>query len=128
MDARGCDITHLWLIWICGFKFSTKTLHFSDASVEATAGLDDILFTIEPEAVCGEGGVSACSGGTTEVVLAEGDGEGGVGGENELLVALAPVSKDILDLMYMNELTIDHFIQAMLTGAEVVAWKTDMVG
>lgn len=95
--------THLWLIGICGFKFCTKTLHFCDAGVEATAGLDEIFFTIEPKVICSEGGVSASCSGATEVVLAEGDRKGGVGREDELLITLAPVSRDVLDLIYMNK-------------------------
>jgi hypothetical protein len=87
---------HLWLIRICGFKLCTETFHLGDACVEATAGLDDIFFAIEPEAIGGKGGISAGGSGTTEVVLAEGDREGRVGREDELFIALAPVSGECI--------------------------------
>jgi len=65
--------THFGLIEICSFKFSTKAFHFCNARVETAARLYEIFLAIEPETVCGEGGVGAGCSSTTEVVLAEGD-------------------------------------------------------
>lgn len=54
--------------------------------------MDFLLLAIEPESVLCEGRVGAGGGGRTEVVLVEGDGEGGVCGQDEFCIALAPVS------------------------------------
>lgn len=60
--------------------------------MEATTGFDWVYLAIEPKAISSKGRVSACSGRAPEVVLAQSNGERGVGGQNERLIALAPVS------------------------------------
>lgn len=67
--------------------------HLLEAPRGATPLLDLLLVAVEPQAVPGVGacvGDAACGGEGAEVVLREGDGEGRVGREDELRVALAP--------------------------------------
>lgn len=57
------------------------------------AGAGDVLvLAVEGERVLGESGAAGGGGVGAKVVLREGDGEGGVGGQVELGVTLAPVS------------------------------------
>ena len=59
------------------------------------AGARDVLvLAVEGEGILGEGGAGRGGGVGAEVVLGEGDGEGGVGGQVEFGVTLAPVSVD----------------------------------
>ncbi len=61
------------------------------------AGAGDVLVgAIEGEGVVGYGRGARGGGMGAEVVLGEGDGEGGVGWEVEFWVAFAPVSAGIL--------------------------------
>lgn len=60
--------------------------------METTAGFDWVHLAIEPEAISSKGRISACSGCAPEVILAQSNGERGVGGQDERLIALSPVS------------------------------------
>ena len=92
------------------------------------AGARDVLvLAVEGEGVLGEGGAAGSSGVGAEVVLGEGDGEGGVGGQVEFGVTLAPVSVDggVRD-GEVNEgwdcpSMATYLMTAMLTGAKVLA-------
>jgi len=84
--------SHLWLTGICCLKGCTETLHFGDARVETTADFDWVYLAIEPKAISSKGRVSACSGCAPEVILAQSNRERGVGGQDERLITLAPVS------------------------------------
>ena len=75
----------------------------------------------------GEGGAARGGSVGAEVVLGEGDGEGGVGGQVEFGVTLAPVSVDggVRD-GEVNEgwdcpSMATYLMTAMLTGAKVLA-------
>lgn len=92
------------------------------------AGARDVLvLAVEGEGVLGEGGAAGSSGVGAEVVLGEGDGEGGVGGQVEFGVTLAPVSVEggVRD-GEVNEgwdcpSMATYLMTAMLTGAKVLA-------
>jgi len=100
------------------------------------AGAGDVLVVaIEGEGVFGEVGAAGGGGVRAEVVLGEGDGEGGVGGQVELGVTLAPVSMeggvvrdgDVSE--YDCSPMATYLMTAMLTGAKVLAryiWSAGM--
>jgi hypothetical protein len=92
------------------------------------AGARDVLvLAVEGEGVLGEGGAAGGGGVGAEVVLREGDGEGGVGGQVELGVTLAPVSvhggvsdATVSEWWYCLPMA-TYLMTAMLTGAKVLA-------
>ena len=90
----GCaqaDSTHLGERRVLVFKLFPNSPHLLNAGRKPPTVLDLLLDAIEPETVFVEGRVCArcCCG--TEMVLVEGNGKRGVGGEDELGVTLAPV-------------------------------------
>ena len=72
-------------------QLGPQLLHLGNAGRKPPTVLDLLLDAIEPETVFVEGRVCArcCCG--TEMVLVEGNGKRGVGGEDELGVTLSPV-------------------------------------
>ena len=100
---------------------------FSEAGLSALAG-DVLRLAIEGKVVGFEGCRAGGGGVRAEVVLGEGDGEGGVGGEVEDGVAFAPVSAAevswCIERCWVEVQT--DLITAMLTGAKVLARCTSL--